>query len=114
MHILEWNVCLHSAIVDPMCNIRSEFQQCFDRARRTVSGTQFEHLPEQNERNDDCSGLEVERGRAGFVAKRSRENVWHDGCKDGKQPRGACAECDQREHVETAIDDRLPATDEKR
>ena len=57
--------------------LRREIEQCANCAGSLLARAQFENLAEQNERCDDCGGLEVNGNRAVRIAQR---------CDDGVRP----------------------------
>ena len=113
LNLIEWNVVLTAVVVDSTRGFRREPKQVFDRSARTAASTQFQHLPEQHEDDDDGRWLEVDRDGAAHP-----ERLWkYRGDQRGRYAEAECGadpQADEREHVEMPADDRSPASDEER
>ena len=79
-----------------------------------LAGPQLEHLPEKHQHGDDSGGLEIDRHRAVVAPEGGRECSGRERRDDAVEPRDPSPDRDQREHVEVAGDERLPAADEER
>jgi hypothetical protein len=99
----------------PPRGLRRQPEQRADRAAGLLARAQLEHLAEQHQRDDHRRRLEVDADRP----------VRRRGTAPGKSPGPPCRDrrcrrrrrrrrADQREHVEAAVDDRLPAAHEER
>jgi hypothetical protein len=106
--VLEWHVAFAAARIDAVSHPRRKLEQRADCPGGVGAGAQLQHLPEQHQRDNDRRGLEIQRRRARLVAERRRQNAGDHSRDDRKHPGCARAERDQREHVEAAVDDRLP------
>ena len=91
-----------------------EIEQGADRARGLLARAQLEHLAEQDENGDDGGGFEIDGDRAVRAAKGRREQAGQQDRDDAVEPRHAGAHRDQREHVQVAGEERLPAAHEER
>ena len=79
-----------------------------------LAGAQLQHLPEQHQHGDDRRRLEVDGDRAVMAAERRREDAGRERRDHAVDPGHAGAHGDQREHVEVAGHERLPAAHEER
>jgi hypothetical protein len=100
--------------VDAARRLGREREQRFDGARGRLAGAQLQHLAEQHQDRDDRRRLEIDRDRAVIAAERLREDARRKGRGHAVAEGDADAERDQREHVEIARDQRLPAAREER
>ena len=91
-----------------------EVEQRADGAAGALAGPQLEHLAEQDQHGDHGRRLEIDRDRAVVAAEGGREDAGREGRDDAVDPGDAGAHGDQREHVEVARDERLPAAHEER
>ena len=91
-----------------------ELEQRADRARGRLARAQFQHLAEQHQHGDDGGGLEIDRHRAVMAAERRRKHARRQRRDHAVDVGDAGAHRDQREHVEIARDQRLPAAHEER
>ena len=100
---VERHVLLSAAALDAARRLRREIEERADRRRGAPARAQLEHLPEQDQRDDDDSGLEVDGNRVRRAAKRDGEHAGHERRNHAVNVRDRNAEPDQREHVEAAI-----------
>ncbi|GAA0006386.1 hypothetical protein BRDID11002_63900 [Bradyrhizobium diazoefficiens] len=114
MERIDLDLVLAAVSLDAARGLRGELQQRLDRARRRIAGAQLQHLAEQHQHGDDGSRLEIDGHRAAMAAEGVREDLRHDRAEDAVNVSDAGAHRDQREHVEVAGDQRLPAADEER
>jgi hypothetical protein len=111
--LLERNFAL-LAVCEHVRRGRGEGQEFANRSAGASAGPQLQHLSQQHEHHDHRRGLKVDGydARVG-LAERSGEEVWnHDRCRAVEIGRPN-AQGDQRKHVETAVDETLPAASEK-
>ena len=94
--------------------LRRKVQEGANGAAGALPRAQFQNLPEQDERGDDRGGFEIDGDDTVHVAKRSWENLREERSHEAIEIRCACAEADQREHIEAAKDERGPEALEKR
>ena len=113
-HRVERYVLVAAIRLDPPRRLGGEFEQRADRTGRRLARPQFQHLAEQHQHGDDGGGLEIHRHRAVVAAERRRKRIRHKRRHDAVDVRDAGAHRDQREHVEIARDQRLPAAHEER
>ena len=87
-------------------------------ARMAAAGlaarAEFEHLAEQDQRDDDRRGLEVGRDDAVLVRNPAGKKPGRERRDEAVDPRGAGAQGDEREHVGGAMTDGLSRADEER
>jgi hypothetical protein len=69
---------------------------------------------QQDQRHDDRGRFEVDADLPVVRPEGLGEYAGKSGGDNAVDPGDGDAECDQREHVEAAIDDRLPASDKER
>ena len=91
-----------------------EIEKRPDGAARALPRTQLEHLPEQDENRNHRRRFEVDRHRSAGASERRREDARREGRDHAVDPGHARAHCDEREHVQAAVHDRLPAAHEQR
>ena len=103
-----------AVVADAARGFRRQFEQRLDRAGRRLAGAQLQHLAEQHQHGDDGGRLEIDRDRAAMAAKGRRKNLRREGADQAVEPGHAGAHRDQREHVEIARHQRLPAAHEER
>ena len=84
-----------------------------NRGAGTIARPKLEHLAQEYERDDDGRGLEIHVYTARCIAKRIRKNARHGGGDHTVDVGDSHAQCDEREHVQVASDERLPPTDEE-
>ncbi len=101
-------------IADAARGFWRQLQQRLDRSRRRLACAQLQHLAEQHQDRDDGCGFEIDRDRAAMSAEGRRERSRGYRSDDAVKIRHAGAERDQREHVEIARHQRLPAAHEER
>ncbi len=94
--------------------LRRQAEQRADRARRALARPQFQHLPQQHQNRDDGRRLEIHRDRAVHVAERRRKQLRRQRADHAVEPGHAGAHRDQREHVEIARDEGIPAAHKER
>ena len=111
---LERDLLFGSVVRDAPRRLRREVEERADGAGGLLARPQFQHLAEQHQHGDHRGGLEIDRDRAVFGAERRRKDAGRDSGDDAVDPGDAGAERDQREHVEVAGDQRLPAALEER
>ena len=114
LHLVERHVLLAAVGTEAARGLRRQPEQGPDRGAGAAARPQLEHLAEEDQRDDHRRRLEVGADLAVLVAEGGGEEA-------GREPRGdavevghADAEGDQREHVEAAVDERVPAADEER
>ena len=114
LHPIERHVFLGAVLAHAARGLRGEAEQRPDRRARLTARAQLEDLPEQHERDDHRRGLEVDGDVARLIAegrgKQAREQRRDHAVGIGD----AHAKADQREHVQAAVDERLPAAHEER
>ena len=108
LHFMIGAVC-----ADAARGLRRQLQQRLDGAGCRLAGAQLEHLAQQHEHGNDRGGFEVNRDRAAMSAEGGREDVGRDGADDAVDIGDTGAHRDQREHVEIARQQRLPAAHEE-
>ena len=96
-----------------MRDLRCEIEQRPDRRAGALARPQFQHLPEQDERDDDGGGLEIETHPAMMIAKGGRKGLRRKGADHRVGPSDAGAEGDEREHIEATAQHALPAAHEE-
>ena len=112
--LIERNVVLAAVLCNsPRCFWR-QAQQRFNRRASRAARFQFEHLTEQNQRGDDGCGFEIDRHISHRVTKGRRKNLRHERGNHAVNVSHSYAEPDEREHVEAAIQNRLPTAHEER
>ena len=111
---VERYVLVAAVRLDAPRGLGRKFEQRADRARRRLARAQFQHLAEQHQHGDDGGGLEIDRDRAVVAAERRRKHVRRERRDHAVDVGDAGAHRDQREHVEIARDQRLPAAHEER
>ena len=94
--------------------LRCEIEQGTDGARRLLTRPQLQHLTEQHEHGDDRRCLEIDRDCAVGAAKCRRKQAGRQNPDHAVEPRHAGTHGDQREHVQIAREERLPAAHEER
>ena len=94
--------------------LRREIQQCANGAGGLLTGSQLQHLAEQNECGDHGRGLKINWRAAVHRTEGDWKNLREDRGHDAVEIRGAGAEADQREHVRAAVNQRGPKTLEER
>ena len=95
---------------EPVSGGWREVEQRPDGARGLSPRPQFQHLTQQHQGHDGGGGLEVDVRTSSHPAQCLGKNA---GCKCGDQAVAvghANAECNQRKHVGTAVDDGRPTT----
>ena len=112
--LIESNVVLAAVLCNsPRCFWR-QAQQRFNRRAGRAARFQFEHLTEQDQRGDYGCGFEIDRHISRRVMKRRRKNLRYERGNHAVNVSHSYAEADQREHVEAAIQNRLPTAHEER
>ena len=111
---VERHLLVGAIVADPAGGLRRKLEQRLDRARGRLARAQLEHLAEQHQHRDDGRRLEIDRNRAAMAAEGGREDSGRDRADDAVDIGHAGAHRDQREHVEIARDERLPAAHEER
>ncbi len=111
---VDLDLVVGAIIADTARGFGCQLQECLDRAGCRLAGAEFEDLAEKNKDRDDRGSLEVDRDRAAVSAEGCRKALRHDGSDDAVDVGHACAHRDQREHVEVARQQRLPAAHEER
>ncbi len=102
-----------AVVVDAPRGLRRQPQQRLDRARGRLACAQLQHLSKQHENGDDSGGLEIDGNRATMAAEAGREGLRDDRPDQAIDIGHPGADRDQREHVEMARDQRLPAAHEE-
>jgi hypothetical protein len=105
---------LVALVGDAARGLGREAEQRPDRTRGLRAGAQLQHLAEQHQHRNHGRRLEIHRDRAMHVAERRREQLRCQRRDHAVEIGDAGADRDQREHVEIARDQRLPATHEER
>ena len=113
MHAVELHLLLRPVATDAASGLRREVEKRADGSARAFAGPQLQHLPEKDEDGDDRRRLEVDCDRPLGLAEGSREDAWRERRDDAVDPGDARAHGDQREHVQVARDQRLPAAHEE-
>ena len=108
------HILLRAVGLDASRGLGREIEQRADGARGLLAGAQLEHLAEQHQDGDDRGGLEIDRDRAVHAAEGGGKDARRQRGHDAVEPGHAGAERDQREHVEIARDERVPAAHEER
>ena len=93
---------------------RGELQQRLDCAGRRLARPQFQHLSKQDQNGNDRGGLKVDRNRAAMSAEGGRKELRNDGSDQAVAVGHSGSHRDQREHVEIAREERLPAANKER
>ena len=114
MHGVELHLLLASIGPDAPRRLGREIKKGPDGAARALPGTQFQHLTEQDENRDHGRGLEIHRDGAVGASEGRREYARRECRNHAVDPGDARAHGDEREHVEAAVHDRLPAAHEQR
>src|SRR6202035_4791469 len=114
LDLVERRVFLRSVVAKPARGLRGEAEERLDRRSRSAARPEFQDLPEQNEGDDDRRRLEVDPDLATLAAERDREDPRRDPRDDTVDVGRPSAEGDQGEHVQAAVDERVPAADEER
>ena len=91
-----------------------EIQQRANGAGGLLTGSQLQHLAEQNECSDHRCGLKINWRAAVHRAEGDWKNLREDCGHDAIEIGGAGAEADQREHVRAAVNQRGPEALEER
>ena len=63
--------------------LRRKSQQSFDRSAGLASRAEFQHLAQQHQGGDNCSGVEINAHFATVTAERMRENIRKKRCGEG-------------------------------
>src|SRR5580693_10758944 len=87
-----------------------EIQQCANGSRSLLTGSQLQHLTEQNECSDHGCGFKINWRAAVYPAEGDWKNLREDRRHEAVEIGGAGAEADQREHVRAAVNQRGPKT----
>ena len=114
LHGVELDLLLGAVRPDAAGRLGREVEQGPDGAARGLTGAELENLPEQDEHRDDGGRLEVHGDGAVMAAEGRREDVGRQRRDHAVDPRHAGAHRDQGEHVQVAVDERLPAAHEER
>ena len=112
MHVSERDVLLATVVAQSPCRLRLKTEKRSDRTGGRAASAELQHLPEKNQRDDDRRRLEVD-GRRTVVAHVLRERIRKNDREHAEAERRRCAQRDQREHVQAAVDDGLPASHEE-
>ena len=99
---------------NPARSFRCEIEERADRAGGAFPGAQLQHLAEQHQHGDCRRRLEINADGPFVAAKSRREKLRRQRRDDAVSPGDAGADGDQREHVEVAGCERMPAPHEKR
>ena len=94
---------------DAARGLRREVEQRADGAAGLLARAQLEHLAEQHQHRDHRGGLEIDRDAAVGGAEAGGEQAGRERGDHAVELGRAGAERDQREHVEAAVDQRVPA-----
>ena len=91
-----------------------EIEQRADGAPGALARPEFEHLAQQHEDRDHRGGLEIDRDAAAGGMEAGGEQSGRNRGDDAVDPGRTGTEGDQREHVEAAANQRIPAASEER
>ena len=111
---LDLDLMVGAILADAAGGFGRQLEKSLDRAGRRLAGAEFENLAKQHQHRDHRGGLEVDRDRAAMAAESRREDIGRDGSDQAVDIGDAGAHRDQREHVEIARQQRLPAAHEER
>jgi hypothetical protein len=114
LHLIEWNVGFAALVVKPLGRLRSQAKQRANRTAGLAASAQLQHLTEKNQSDDNCCRLEVHIDLPRSSAKRSWKYLRNYSGEDAIEIGRASAKGNQREHVEAAMHNRLPASDKER
>ena len=95
------------------CGTRGQAEQLLERRAGTAARPQFQHLPDEDQRRDDHSGVEIRLDSA-MLTEPVREDARHDRSERAVRVGRADPHRDQRKHIRTAVDDRGPRSNEER
>src|SRR6185436_4202128 len=87
---------------------------CFDRFAGFTARAQLQNLTEQHQRRNHRSGVEINADSAAVATERWRKGIGKKRRRHAVNERGADADGDEREHIETAVDNRRPTALKKR
>lgn len=114
LHGVELDFLLGAVGHDPAGGLGREVEQGANGPAGALPCPQFEHLPEQDENRDDGGRFEVHGYRSVMAADCGRENPGRQRRHHTVDPGHARTHGDEREHVEVARNQRLPAAHEER
>jgi hypothetical protein len=114
MNVLDRHVLVGPVATHQAGRLRRQTEQRSNGSARLAARAQLEQLSELYQHDDHRRGLEVHRHAAIGHAERVWEETGHQRGHDREEIGHADAERDQREHVEAAVDERLPAAGEER
>ena len=110
---LDLDFMVGAVVADTAGGFRRQFEKGLDRSGGGFPRPELKHLAEKNEYGNHGSGLEVHGDRAPVAAEGRREDVRRDGAYQAVDVGDAGAHRDQREHVQIARHQRLPAAHEE-
>jgi hypothetical protein len=113
VHVVQGDVFLRPVVAEATRRLRRQPQQRLDGGGGLRACAKFEQLPEQRQRDDDGSGLEIHADPA-MLAEGVREQARGDRRDDAVAVGRRHADPDQRPHVGAAVADRLQAAHEER
>ena len=111
LHLVERHVGLRAVLADAPRGLRRKVEQRADRRAGALARPQFQHLAEEDQRDDDGRRLEIDRHRAAMAAELMRKDVREQRRDDAVEIGRADADRDQRPHVRAAVDDRIHSRD---
>jgi hypothetical protein len=111
---VDLDLVVGAVVADAAGGFWRELEQGLDRSRRCVARAQLQHLTEQHQHRDDGGGLEINRNGAAMALEGGGEDLRRNGTDHAVGVGDASAHRDQREHVEVAGAQRLPAANEER
>src|SRR5437899_723162 len=79
-----------------------------DRRTGTRTSPQLQHLPHQDERDDDRGGFVINTDVTASIAERRGKEMREERGDDAVRVRDADAETNEGEHVEAAVHHRVP------
>jgi hypothetical protein len=113
LKMLDRYVDFSSVVTNQPRSARRQLQQRANRGGCLAARPQFEHLPEQYQRGDCSRRLEINGDFAMRPAKCRRKDLREENRNQAVEVSRSSSESDQREHVQTAVHDRRPASLEK-
>jgi hypothetical protein len=113
-HIVEWHVFFRSMFTNAPRGFGSQTKQRLDGGTRLAAGFQFEQLAQQHKRCNYGGCLEINRHRSTVRAEGMREHIRKNGRNQTVDVGHRHTEADEGEHIQTAIDQRLPGAHKER
>src|SRR5262245_17779855 len=114
MKLVKRDVLVAAVSLDAARGPGRKFEERTDRARRCIARAQLKHLAYQYENRDDTRGLKISSWCVAVCAtKRLRERSGRERGDEAIDVGNTGAHRDQREHVEVACYEGLPAAHEE-